>query len=214
MHRPVGHTEVRQLNEAVVQLDVLLRDHEPDFAASLNPPASDAELDILRAAVEPYELTDELEILYRWHNGQDRSGAWWPILEAGPLLTTTDAAEHTRGLAEHCEPFQWSPAWVAITHSSWQQTAVQLSEPLQGLVIDASFPDPPRPCAISLAAVAQAVCRLIEAGVPFDDPTPPPGPNPDPQALRQYKAEVRATRRRINEALAVDRLLVLQWKYQ
>jgi hypothetical protein len=30
----------------------------------------------------------------------------------------------------------------------------------------------------------------------------------------QYKAEVRAKRRRMNEVLAVDRLLVLQWKHK
>jgi hypothetical protein len=163
--------EVIRLSDALERLDVLSRDHEPELATSLNPPATDAELDVLRAAVQPHGLTEDLEALYRWHNGQD-ANAHWPVLEAGPLLDAATAAENTERRREICEfPFQWSTAWVSITHLSWQQMAVQVTEPLQGLVIDASFPDPPKVQADSLAAVVEAVCKMIEAGVPLQPPT-------------------------------------------
>jgi hypothetical protein len=164
------YEDVTHLGEAQERLDSLLLDHEPEFAATLNPPASDGELDVLRAAIEPYELIEELEMLYRWHNGQHFAGSW-PLLQAGPLLDAVAAAEKTRRMveAEH-EPWQWSTGWVAITHSSWQQTAVQLVEPLQGMVIDASFPGPPRPRADSLAAIVQSICILIDDGISLEPP--------------------------------------------
>lgn len=163
------HEAVAALEEAIERLDSLLADHEPAFAASLNPPVSEGELEVLRAAIAPYDLLEDLEILYRWHNGQGRNSTW-PLL-GGPLLNVIDAAEHTRGIASGSEEaWQWAPSWVAITHEGWQQDAVQLAHPLQGLVIDAGSPDAPTPRAESLAAALQAVCLLIEDGVPVEPP--------------------------------------------
>jgi hypothetical protein len=160
---------VAKLEEAIEHLDVLLPARAPELAASLNPPASDVELDVLRAAIEPYELLEDLEILYRWHNGQDQSSSW-PLLVA-PLLNAVEAAEHTRSMVDVCEEdWQWSPTWVAITHSSWHQDAVQLADPLKGLVIDAGFPEAPGPRAECLAAAFQSVCVLIEERVPVEPP--------------------------------------------
>jgi len=159
------HEAVAALEEAIARLDSLLGTHEPEFAASLNPPASDGELDFLREAIAPFDLIEDLEILYRWHNGQDPNQTW-PLLHA-PLLNVIDAAKHTKLMARSCEEaWQWAPTWLAITHESWQQDAIQLAHPLQGLVIDAGSPDAPTPRAESVAAVLQATCMLIEDGVP------------------------------------------------
>lgn len=201
MHRAA----VEQFKEVLAQLDVLLVDHEREFATSLNPPATDAEIETLRAAVEPLELIEEVELLYRWHNGQsldDRCG--WPLLDSGPLLNTAAAVKHRDALArttvESEIPDYWSASWLPLTHSSWNQSAVELGPHLQGIVIDASFPDGPSVQAESLAAVVQAICRLIEAGVPLDSPA-----SSGPEYLAWMK--------RRNDALAIRRAPVFMWAF-
>jgi cell wall assembly regulator SMI1 len=156
--------------QATQRLDGLLLENEQQFAESLNAGATDRDIEALRVAIQPYELPAEVEMLYRWHNGQKESQppVWWPLLEAGPLLNTEQASTEREQLSRICkEPFQWSEAWLPITHEGWAQVAVKLDEPLQGLVIDAGFPDEPSVKAQSLAAVVQAIARLIEAGVPL-----------------------------------------------
>jgi hypothetical protein len=155
------------------RLDALLDKHEPVFAVTLNPPATQDEIDALRAAVRPHEIPQELEMIYRWHNGQADGAPWWPLLDHGPLLSIAAAIEHRDVLVKVCEePFQWSEAWFPITHASWAQLAVQLSEPLKGLVIRAGFPDPPAPVADDLTAVMQAVCIVLDAGLPLFEEEP------------------------------------------
>jgi hypothetical protein len=190
-----------QFPEVIARLDELLLDRESGFAASLNAPATGAEIDALRAAIQPYELIAEIEMLYRWHNGQRESRHWWPLFDAGPLLAADEAARRRQQLSDICEePFQWSEAWLPITQEGWGQVAVKLDEPLQGLVINASFPDEPSVVAESLAAVFQAICRLIETEIPLDsNPAEPPG---GPSWMEER-----------NWALSNRRLPVLQWRF-
>jgi hypothetical protein len=194
----VRHADIAQFREVLARLDVLLIADEREFAESLNPPATDSEIEALRASLDPYELIDEVELLYRWHNGQDdRLG--WPLLESGPLLAASEAVKHRDLLRDDCELWQWSASWLPITHSSWNQSAVELGEPLQGIVVDASFPDGPTVQAESLAAAVQAICSLIEAGVPLDTSA-----STDPDRLAWMK--------RRNEALQIKRTPILQWR--
>jgi hypothetical protein len=176
--------------ELLYRLDSLLGDHEPEFAASLNAPATDADIEELQAAVGPYEVPRELEMIFRWHNGQWTSS--WPLLNSGPLLDTKSAAKHRRSLERASEaPFQWTGSWLPITHEGWAQTVIELDEPLRGLVIDAGFPDPPSVQAHDLTCVIQALCILIEADIPLfvGDTTPA-----DPHAIRRRNAKLTPTR--------------------
>lgn len=44
---------VRHFTEALDRLETLSQEHEPECAESLNPPATDAEIDAVRASLEP-----------------------------------------------------------------------------------------------------------------------------------------------------------------
>lgn len=58
-----------------------LKKHLPSVAASLNPGASDAQLDLLEKAIgQP--LPEDFRVLYRWHNGQSPragTGPWYGL---------------------------------------------------------------------------------------------------------------------------------------
>jgi cell wall assembly regulator SMI1 len=101
----VRHADIAQFREALAHLDVLLVADEREFAASLKHPATDSEIEALRASLDPYELIEEIELLYRWHNGQD-DRLWWSLLETGPLLTASEAVKHRDLLRDGCEPWQ------------------------------------------------------------------------------------------------------------
>ncbi len=44
---------MRHFTEALDRLETLSQEHEPECAESLNPPATDAEIDAVRASLEP-----------------------------------------------------------------------------------------------------------------------------------------------------------------
>ncbi len=58
------------MERTLLELEDVLREHAPAAFANLAPPATDAELARLSAAIAPYEAPPELIRLYRWHNGQ------------------------------------------------------------------------------------------------------------------------------------------------
>jgi len=162
------------LDESLERLSELLPEREPEFWATLNPPVLASDLDALRGLLDPYELHDELVALLRWHDGQHDSkyneGAW-PVIECGPLNSALGACEFYKlhnYWAESIEVGRWSASWVPLMHVRHSVAAVEMAKPLDGLVIDASFGEPkPRPVALSLAAVMQAICVLVEEGFPL-----------------------------------------------
>ena len=163
--RPIG-----TLQEELARLDMILPDHDPELAASLNPPVGDETLGMLGALIHPHELPAELATLLRWHDGQAGRRSW-PLIESGPLLSATQIAEHHRHMGDMCEPFQWSSSWLPLAYEGWYTTVVECALPLAGMVIDASFPDPPSPKAFSLAVVMGRMRDLLEAGVEFTIPS-------------------------------------------
>jgi hypothetical protein len=163
--RPVG-----TLTEELARLDGILPEHDPELVGTLNPPVREENLEMLRELIRPHELPAELETLLRWHDGQSRSRSW-PLIEAGPLLSAAQIAEHHRHMGSMCEPFQWSDSWLPVAHEGWYTTVVECALPLAAMVIDASFPEPPSPKAFSLAVVMGRVCDLLEAGVEFTIPS-------------------------------------------
>lgn len=67
----------------LAELDTWLAKHLPDVAASLNPGASEQQLDRL-ASIIGAPLPADYRALYRWHNGQDAScvgtqGPWFGL---------------------------------------------------------------------------------------------------------------------------------------
>jgi hypothetical protein len=158
------------LQEELGRLDGLLAGHDPELAGTLNPPAGDEDLEMLRKLMHPYELPREIEMLLRWHDGQ-RPSRSWPLIESGPLLRAVQIAEYHGRMSDTCEPFQWSASWLPVAHEGWYMTVVECALPLAGMVIDASFPGPPSPKAFSLADVMGRICDLAEAGVAFTIPS-------------------------------------------
>jgi len=144
-------------------LEQLLPAEAPHLWESLQPPCTLAELDALRRTVEPHELTEDLVEVLRWRDGQARvAHGWWPVLNSGHLLSAQEAIEHYVSMCKICAPEQWTASWLPITHEGWYQTAIELDEPLRGLIVEGSFPDPPHPLAPSLTAVMHATCELLQ----------------------------------------------------
>ena len=158
------------LEEELARLEAVLRRHDPELAGTLNPPVGEDGLEMLRRLILPYALHHDIETLLRWHDGQQPARSW-PVIESGPLLSAARMAEHHRRMGETCEPFQWSRSWLPVAHEGWYTTVVECALPLAGMVVDASFPDPPSPKAFSLAVVMGRVCDLAEAGLDFRVPS-------------------------------------------
>src|SRR5687768_7352758 len=67
--------------DLLAELDQWLARHLPEVAASLNPGASDEQLDHL-ATVIGVPLPDDYRALYRWHDGQKEhslTGPWYGL---------------------------------------------------------------------------------------------------------------------------------------
>lgn len=140
--------------------------HAPDVWETLRPGAGETELAVLRKAVRPHKLTGDVTALFRWADGQERGGPWWPGMECGPLLSTAAAAEQYAFMTERlAEPWQWSALWVPIAHEGWHTAGVEIAPDGPGVVIDGSFPEPPRVIAPTLATLLDVTADMVEAGI-------------------------------------------------
>ncbi|HEX4467659.1 MAG TPA: hypothetical protein VH025_10765 [Solirubrobacteraceae bacterium] len=163
------------LGESLERLDQLLPEREPEFWATLNPPAIESDLDVLRRVLDPYEPHDELVQLLRWHDGQRDDPSYtegaWPLIECGPMLSALGAREAYQRedlWSELIELGWWSTSWVPLWMTRWSIGVVEMARPLGGLVLDASFGElRARPVAQSLSALMQAVCVIVEEGFPL-----------------------------------------------
>ena len=155
--------------EVIARLEELLPVHEPELWESLEPPAAAGDLEVLRQVVAPFDVADEWIAVLRWHNG-GRWSQWWPLLNSGNLLSARESMEQYQQLCEITEEWQWHRSWLPITHDSWNQCGIELEGDHRGLVIDGSFPDPPRPLAPSVLAMLHATCAVIAAGLQDEEP--------------------------------------------
>jgi hypothetical protein len=150
---------------------------------SRRPPASGADLDALRRAIEPYELPVEVATLLAWADGQQGAAPWWPSIDCGVLLSAARIAEAYAWLCEDTEDWQWSPSWLPVASEGWHQAGVEMDDRF-GVVIDASFPDPEvRVVAPSLTVMLDLVADMLEAGVALQ------GPAGDAAGYERWKAE-------------------------
>lgn len=152
--------------QVLSKLAKLLPSHEPELWESLQPPATGQELELLRESVAPFQVPRDWIELLRWHNGGPWGGPWWPILECGHLLGTTEATEHYRWLCENTEEWQWHRSWLPIAHEGWNQCGIEGAGDERAHVVDGSFPDAARRIAPSLPALLHATCATIEASIP------------------------------------------------
>ena len=153
------------MTEVLLRLRMDLPRLAPALWDSLRGPADDDVREALRVAVEPMPLPDELDVFLRAHDGQSIGAGWWPTLDSGPLLSGQQIAEEVTWFRCNGEPWQWSAAWIPVTHEQWYQTVIDAVPGRSGTVIDASWPDLPRAMAPSFAHAVDAVIDLGRAGL-------------------------------------------------
>jgi cell wall assembly regulator SMI1 len=105
-------TGSEHLPELLARLEAWFKSHRPRYAAALNPPATEADLEALRGSLNA-EVPDELRQLLAWHNGQsdDFAGAFE---DAWSLMSTGQIAEAKRQLDAQAGQGQtgWQAAWI------------------------------------------------------------------------------------------------------
>lgn len=153
------------MTEVLRRLRMDLPHLAPALWDGLRGPADEDAREALRAAVEPMPLPDELDVFLRAHDGQSSEAGWWPTLDSGPLLSGQQIAEQVTWFRSHGEPWQWSVAWIPVTHEQWYQAVIDAVPERSGTVIDASWPDLPRAIAPSFAHAVDAVVDLGRAGL-------------------------------------------------
>jgi cell wall assembly regulator SMI1 len=170
-------TDDLSIEAALERLSTWLSRDGQEVLQSLRPPATDADLDELRRAIEPYEIPPELVTMLRWHNGQPREPEPPPLLPLpeGPFLGTSDAAKSYKLLTEELEPWQWCRLWIPILQHRWSQTGVEVAPDGPGVVIEADFGNPHQAIvSSSLAALMHATADMAEAGLLLSGPSSGP----------------------------------------
>lgn len=134
--------------------------------AGRRPPATDAELDELRAAVDPWSLPEDVMILLRWSNGW-ADHTWPPAFGSGgvdplPFLTHSYLQMRDEPQFRHA----WNPLWLPLFHESWTLGSIELLPEGQSVVIHTNWGDDQvTVTAPSLAAELDAVADLLDAGL-------------------------------------------------
>lgn len=152
------------LQKELCRLRVVLERHAPEFLATLRPPVDEVDLESLRESVAPYSLPGEIDTWFRWADGQVVGARWWPSLECGPLLSASAAGDYYQWLKANVPTWQWNPLWLPIAHEGWNQAGAELAGDALGVIIDASFPEPPRVIAPTLTAMVRVSADMVEAG--------------------------------------------------
>lgn len=97
--------------------------------------------------------------------GQEHDAPWWPVLEAGPLLRATDAANHYTWLVEETDAPSPYSLILPIAREGWAHAGVELvSETADGVVINYDFGGQPHVLAPTLAVMLDAVAEMVAAG--------------------------------------------------
>ena len=162
--------------------------HATDIWESLRPPVADVDLDVLRQAVEPYELPTEVVALLRWADGQEWGALWFPAFEAGRFLSASEAAGHYKWLNEEAAPGGPYSVLVPIVHDGWNQVGVELVGDGPGAVVDYSFGDELRVRAPTLAAMLDVAAEMVVGGIGE------PKQEEDARIWRARREEMAATR--------------------
>jgi hypothetical protein len=156
------------LARALERLTTLLATDGPELLETLRPPATDRELDELRAVIDPHDIPPELESMWRWHNGQQGSPEDVPRflpLPEGNFLGTREAADAYRFLTEETEPWQWCRLWIPLVQHRWAQSGVESVPQGPSVVVVADFGSTDTVIvSSSLAALMHGTADLFERG--------------------------------------------------
>lgn len=90
----LSETERAELVAALEQLQKTLEEKAPNLANNLNPPATDAEIEILRAALGGAK-NETLETWFRWHNGAKHP--FVELIQLGSVISINDALIYSSG---------------------------------------------------------------------------------------------------------------------
>ena len=114
------------LSDSLHQIAQWLAGHAPRILhESLNPPATEADLDALETALGR-PLPADYRALYRWHNGlsdeADNWGSLWYGLNLLPLAEVMDAYHYQTSQTRRTSPLQHAPATIrpdALQNPYW-----------------------------------------------------------------------------------------------
>jgi cell wall assembly regulator SMI1 len=105
---PVSETPV--LRSLLGRLEAWLAKHRKRFLSGLQPPASDADLRALEAAIKR-PLPEALRTLLAWHNGQGEDYVGF-FEDRWVLMRSAMIADVKPGLDADAKENGWQPAWI------------------------------------------------------------------------------------------------------
>lgn len=112
------------LTDHLDALEAWLSTHAPDLAKALRPGAEAAHLDAAMAGVAPYQLPDDVRVLYRWHNGQMPDGE---LIPGYRFLPIEDAVATYQMMLDLPPDMQgWNPLWFPLLDFEGDVFAVEL----------------------------------------------------------------------------------------
>lgn len=134
-------------------------------------PATEQELDALRAAVQPFSVPEEVLTLLRWSNGWE-DGDWPVAFASGGINPVRNIIESYRQMCD--EPSfrsSWNPLWMPLFHESWTEGSVELLPAATSVIIHTYWTDDVLTItAPTVAAELDAVADLLDAGLLDENP--------------------------------------------
>lgn len=145
------------LTQSLERMRAALSRSRPGLLATLNPPASDQDIERLARAIDPIPVPAALETWFRFADGQLWSTGWWPVFN-GPLLGI-DEAISLYSVGVEFQPRRLFP----LSYESHAQISIDLLAGADSPLIDTTVSSTEwRIVAPSLAAAALVVAELVE----------------------------------------------------
>jgi hypothetical protein len=179
---------------AIDRLAPVLEKRLPSLSESLNPPASEADLDVLRRAIAPFELPAELETWLRFADGQRFDViAVWPTFDFCPFWPAEAIAREY----PHILQFQ-PPGLLPLGYQSHYQVSIELAGDGSHSLIETSVDSGDwRVVVPSIADMADVIRELLEAGEIDDWPFAGPAFND----VAVYQARISRYQAQLNPLL-------------
>ncbi|AWT49715.1 hypothetical protein DLE54_09490 [Psychrobacter sp. YP14] len=129
------------MQKTIEQIEAVLAQKIPQFAKTLNPPATESDFEALETLVGN-KLPEEFKMFYKWHNGQNRSPYVAFHVETHEILMPiADIIEWYDELSGQLdtgdiEQHRWQRIWVPFTdNGSGDSTCIDISEENFGQIV-------------------------------------------------------------------------------